>query len=680
MQVERALSAALLVAACLTAGGQSALQRQPPLRTLTTAREVHSLPVEQAARGYPVHLRAVVTYYDPYIDSRHGALFVCDRSGCIFVSVPQRPILPIQASDSIDIRGVSGPGDYAPVVTGQQVQFTAKSHLPRNAPRAAMSPLLIGVFDAQWVQVEGRVRNVHIEPHNVVLEIASEGGSFSAVTLREPGADYEALIDSLVRIRANAAPVFNQNRQMVGVHVFFPSLYELSVLEKAPPDPFGLPAIPVRDLFLFSPNPGILHRVHVQGRVTLDWPGHLLCILDGQDGICMQTGQAAGVAVGTFVDVVGFPGISVLKPTLEDAEFRAAGGPAVLAVPLTITAAEAVRGGLDGKLVQIDGDLIGRNLSTADTTLLLRDGRVLFPVILSQAAVNADVLPWKDGSRLHITGVLNVQVDPLSTNLGEGAVRPGSMRILLRSTSDVTVVHTPSWWTPGHTLEIFSAVGLLILAAIAWIVVLRHRVEQQTRALRKSEERLRHLSEHDVLTALPNRLLLEDRLRTSLQRVERFQTCLGLLMADVDGFKEVNDALGHQAGDKLLCELAGRLRACVRGTDTVARIGGDEFVVLLPDLRMPAEAETIARKIVVAVTHPFEIDHALTSISISVGIVTYPEGSSDPETLMHCADQAMYAAKQKGKNRFQVFRPDHLRFDGNIGQPSRQATRNPVTS
>jgi diguanylate cyclase (GGDEF)-like protein len=128
-------------------------------------------------------------------------------------------------------------------------------------------------------------------------------------------------------------------------------------------------------------------------------------------------------------------------------------------------------------------------------------------------------------------------------------------------------------------------------------------------------------------------------------------------MIDADEFKIVNDALGHQAGDQLLCQLAERLCRCVRETDTVARMGGDEFIVLLPDLRIPAEAESIAAKIVAAVAHPYTIDHTQAVITVSVGVVTYPEAGSDLDTLMHYADQAMYAAKEKGKNSFQVFRP-----------------------
>jgi diguanylate cyclase (GGDEF)-like protein len=383
--------------------------------------------------------------------------------------------------------------------------------------------------------------------------------------------------------------------------------------------------------------------------------------------------------VGTLVDVVGFPAIDLFKPTLEDAEFRAA-APAAPTAPVLFAPGKTLQGNLDGKLVQIDGELIGRDSPGASPTLLLRAGSLLFPVILPQDSANGNALPWKDGSRLRVTGVYNVQFDSLSVGLGTGVVRPESAHILLRSVADIAVLRAPSWWTPQHTLNIFSAVGLLIFAAFAWIVVLKHRVEMQTRALRTSEERLRHLSEHDVLTGLPNRLLLDDRLRTALERAKRFETCLGVLMVDVDEFKGVNDALGHQAGDKLLCELTERLRTCVRATDTVARIGGDEFVVLLPDLRVPAEAETLARKIVLAATHPFAIDHTLTSISISVGVVTHTEGSSDSETLMRCADEAMYAAKQKGKNRFQVFRPDLARFNGKNEQPLHQVECSPVTT
>ncbi len=653
-----------LAAACVTAGAQPNPLTHQAQRVMVSARAVHNLPPEDAARDIPVHLRAVVTYYDPYIDVRHAAIFVHDASGGVFVSVPARPFLSIKPGTLVDITGVTNAGDYAPVVSSNHVRPVGQSGLPVNPPKVTLTQLLSGVLDCQWVEVEGRVRSAHVGPNNVVLGVAGDGGMLTAVTVRQHGVDYESLVDSLVRIDGNAAPLFNQRRQMVGVHLFFPTLGQVTVIQPAPRDPFAVPAVPVAQLFRFSPDPGLLHRVHVQGTVTLDWPGRVLCIQDAKAGICMQTTEAAAVPVGSFVDVVGFPAIDLFKPSLEDAIFRATGSAGSPPPPVTISSDKAVKGDLDGKLIQIDAELIGRDVAASDPTLMVRAGGVLFPAILPKDVALGATLPWKDGSLVRITGVSNVQVDSLGTNLSEGAVRPESVHILLRSLDDVAVLKAPTWWTAQHTYESFSIVTLLVAASFVWIVVLRHRVALQTRALRGSEERLRHLSEHDALTGLPNRILLNDRCQNSLKRAVRFQSCLGLLMVDADEFKVVNDALGHLAGDKLLCELAGRLCRCVRETDTVARIGGDEFIVLLPDLRIPAEAESIAAKIVAAIAQPYAIDHTQAVITVSVGVVTYPEAGDDIETLMHCADEAMYAAKLRGKNSFQVYRRMFAAADG----------------
>lgn len=647
---------AALLAVCATAAAYGQLPPQQVPQVYSTANAVHSMPPEQAAHKLPVQLRAVVTYYDPYIDTRHGALFVQDASGSIFVSVPFRPILPLHAGDLVSIKGVTGPGDYAPVVAGDEVRVIGTSRLPANPMRATLTEMQSGKTDGQWVEIEGRVRSAYVADRNVFLEVATDGGSFTATSVREDGADYEVLVDSLVLIHGNVAPQFNRQRQMVGVHIFFPSLKQVDVIEPAPDDPFDVPAVAVSQLFRYSTDPSLLHRVHVRGNVTLDWPGRTLCIEDAKDGICMQTKQPTGVPIGTLVDVVGFPVIHEFKPTLEDATFRTAGGGPVFITPAATTGGEALSDALDGKLVQIDAELIGKDLAAENPRLMLRSGGILFPAILPRSESGAGVR-WKDGSSIRLTGIFSVEVDPLSTNLGEGAVRTGSMQLLLQSASDVQVVSAPSWWTPQHALAAFASVGILVFVSFAWIGVLRHRVAKQTQALRDSEVRLRHLSEHDVLTGLPNRMLLMDRLQTALLRVERFGGSLGLLMVDADGFKQINDRYGHQGGDMLLCELAVRLTECVRATDTIARIGGDEFVVLLPDLHSSSEAEAIAAKIVGAVSRPVKIDKAEAGITVSIGAVTYPDGGRSLDTLMQRADAAMYAAKERGKNGFRLYEP-----------------------
>ncbi len=647
---------AALLAACATAATHGQLPPQRVPQVYSTANAVHSMPPEQAALKLPVHLRAVVTYYDPYIDTRHGALFVRDASGGVFVSVPFRPILPLHAGDMVSITGVTDPGDYAPVVAADEVRIIGASHLPMNPLRATLTVMQSGKTDGQWVEIEGRVRSAYLADRNVFLEVATDGGSFTATSVREDGADYEALVDSLVLIQGNAAPQFNQQHQMVGVHIFFPSLKQVDVIEPAPDDPFDEPAVAVSQLFRYSTDPGLLHRVHVRGNVTLDWPGRTLCIMDAKNGICMQTEQPTEVPIGTLVDVVGFPVIHQFKPTLEDATFRTAGGDPVSNIPAAITGGEALSDALDGKLVQLDAELIGKDLAAENPTLMLRSGRILFPAILPRSELDAAVR-WKEGSSIHLTGICDVEVDPLSTKLSEGAVRTGSMQLLLQSASDVQVVRAPSWWTPRHALAAFASVGILVFASFTWIGVLRHRVAKQTQALRDSEVRLRHLSEHDALTGLPNRVLLMDRLQTALLRVERFGGSLGLLMVDADGFKQINDRYGHRGGDMLLCELAVRLTECVRATDTIARIGGDEFVVLLPDLHSSAEAEVIAAKIVSAVSRPVRIEKAEAGITVSIGAVTCPEGGRSLDNLLLRADAAMYAAKERGKNGFRLYEP-----------------------
>ncbi len=664
---------AVMAAACFSAAAQNQSGPGSPRSEITTAREVRSLPVEQAARGYPVRLRAVVTCYDPYIDVRHGALFIRDATSGVFTEVPPRPILPLEPGALVEITGVTGPGDFAPVVLASQVRFIRQSALPANPLRVSLTQMLSGALDSQWVELEGRVRSVHFTGQIVALQIATDDGSFDALSVREQGVDYDSLVDSLIRIRGNAASVFNTRRQMVGTRMFFPTVREIRIIQPAPRDPFTVPAVPISELFRFSPEPGLLHRVHVQGTVTLDWPGRMLCIQEPADGVCMQTTQDSTVPVGTFVDVVGFPAVNLFKPTLEDVVFRPAHGPAAPPQPAPVTAGQAIQGNLEGRLVQMDAEFIGRDWGANAPTLLLRSHGVLFPALLPNDAALGTKLPWKEGSLVRVTGVGSVQVDPLGTNLGEGTVRPESLHIFLRTPDDIFVLHAPSWWNQEHALECLAVIGLLVVASLAWIVVLRHRAEQQTLALLSSQERLRHLSEHDVLTGLPNRLLLNDRLQTALKRAQRFESCLGLLWVDLDEFKRVNDDLGHQAGDTLLCDLAGRLNDCVRSTDTVARIGGDEFIVLLPDLRVPHEAEMIAAKIVTAVSSPISIAATLVAVTVSVGVVTCPPGVQDAESLLECADQAMYAAKEKGKNCFQVYRPKTAKFDPASEQILRQA-------
>ena len=170
--------------------------------------------------------------------------------------------------------------------------------------------------------------------------------------------------------------------------------------------------------------------------------------------------------------------------------------------------------------------------------------------------------------------------------------------------------------------------------------------------------RMSYLAQHDGLTDLPNRILFNDRLTQAIALAQRHQQKLALLYLDVDRFKHINDSLGHTVGDHLLQSVAQRLVASVRNSDTVSRQGGDEFVILLSEVRHAQDAAVAAEKVRVALTAPHYIDQHDLHLTASIGIVIYPDDGMEGKTLLTNADFAMYHAKESGRNNYQFFRPD----------------------
>jgi diguanylate cyclase (GGDEF)-like protein/PAS domain S-box-containing protein len=164
-----------------------------------------------------------------------------------------------------------------------------------------------------------------------------------------------------------------------------------------------------------------------------------------------------------------------------------------------------------------------------------------------------------------------------------------------------------------------------------------------------------YLAQHDFLTDLPNRMLLNDRLSQAIALARRHGHRLGVLFLDLDQFKHVNDSLGHVIGDTLLQSVGRRLVTCVRSSDTVSRQGGDEFVVLLSDIEHARDAATSAQKIIAALVAPHDVMHHQLHVTVTIGISIYPDDGPDAETLIKCADTAMYHAKKSGRNTYHFF-------------------------
>jgi diguanylate cyclase len=188
------------------------------------------------------------------------------------------------------------------------------------------------------------------------------------------------------------------------------------------------------------------------------------------------------------------------------------------------------------------------------------------------------------------------------------------------------------------------------------------RTAETRRSRKQAERRLVHLAYHDPLTDLPNRVLLYDRLLQGIFAANRSREPLSLMVLDLDGFKAVNDSLGHVAGDRLLQDVARRLRSLLRDVDTVARLGGDEFAFLLP--RTDREgAELTARKVVHTLRRPLAMGGRLCTVAGSIGIATFPDHAATPDELLERADFAMYKAKRDGSS-YAVFEPGHAPLAG----------------
>lgn len=264
------------------------------------------------------------------------------------------------------------------------------------------------------------------------------------------------------------------------------------------------------------------------------------------------------------------------------------------------------------------------------------------------------------GVALEIYDDVNPKDDALMYRVGERFEQPGYDGM---HANEYMVVAGHTWTLSLRSLPEFEArygrdvatiialtgIGLSIsLALLAWFMV-----TGRARALRLAAgmtEELRHMAQHDPLTGLPNRALFSDRLGNELARARRQGGQFALIFLDLDHFKPINDNFGHATGDLLLRQVAQRMKESIRASDTVGRIGGDEFVVLMPMLADAEAARLLAEKLRHVIAQPFELDGRELKISCSLGVALYPEDGTDEITLTKSADEAMYQAKQGGRD------------------------------
>jgi diguanylate cyclase (GGDEF)-like protein len=203
------------------------------------------------------------------------------------------------------------------------------------------------------------------------------------------------------------------------------------------------------------------------------------------------------------------------------------------------------------------------------------------------------------------------------------------------------------WFGTGLAVAIYSSSSVVVFGVLVWLNTRKINIEYAQRSA----------AQHDFLTGLPNRMLLNDRIGQAIKFAPRLNRKVAVLFLDLDGFKHVNDSLGHAIGDKLLQSIAKRLMKCVRATDTVSRQGGDEFIVLLSEMAQSEDAAVTARRLLKAISRVHTIDQHELYVSASIGVSVYPDDTLDPETLIKNADTAMYQSKHNGGQNYELFEP-----------------------
>lgn len=676
------------------------------IHVLTKISAVRALAEYQASSALPVRLNGVVTFND----DDWQQLFLQDATGGIFVKYAGHP--GIKRGDRITVSGLTNPGDYAPIIIAPKFVHDGRDKLPK--PVVMTADAWSGILDGTLVEAEGIIHPVgpRQNPKHLTFDVYTTFGIVHAVAGPDFGdiKSIRKLEDSKVRIMGVGSVIFNSRRQMIGLQIVISRPNDIDVLEPGMVNPFQSSAVPINSLLRFSPATRFGHRMKVSGSVTM--VGDHFFYVQDSSGAARVEADPSGINISDLVDVVGYPAPNGYSPLLRDAVVRIKRHDEPIAAR-DVTPETLGDGRFDSQVVSIEGTLIGVVNSADAITLVLRSDQRTVDAVLYVLNSDKHISIPREGSVLRLTGICFVPVTDNSIYLLLTKARVGA-KLIIRSPQDIQVLKAVSWWSIHRTTLIGTALLWLVGTSLVWISVLGRRIRNQGRALqrateknnaindfirviqdvtrnkrftsrvpvqgmdeiavlstefnqmlgelhlrdlqkREAESKLQQQALTDDLTGLPNRRLLSDRLSQVLEMAKRDKRIIALLYLDLDGFKLVNDSLGHTVGDTLLAEVARRLGSRIRKSDTLARLGGDEFTMVLTRLKSPEEAALVANSLLEVLSQPFLIENHEITISASIGISIFPLNGADATELLQQADSAMYSAKRDGKNRIMYF-------------------------
>jgi len=600
---------------------RQALDESRIIGALHTVRELKSLSVEAAVKQIPLDVTAKVTFVDPSA----SILFIQDATAGAYVDIHNQ-VIDVSPGDLVNVKGVSNPGEYAPIISRPEIKVLAHGKLPKP-PTLSLQALASGNSDGGWVQVSGIVRSVQRLQNQHTFKLAIGGNSFPVQfpwTLDTSDLGNK-LLDAQVRVSAVCGTIFNEKRQLVGIRFFVPNAESVQIMEPAPVEAANI-VRPVVTLLRFDPLNLSMHRVKIRGVVTLQDKNLNFYLQDSTAGIYVVADQKISLQPGQVVEVLGFAMADPEGPFLDDASVV----PVSLnesIVPATVAAEEMSAGSYSSQLVRVEGKLLERIGGPEQSVLILQSGQVMLRARLKSGDLPAGI---RQGSLLEVTGILQK----------EDQTSPRSYRIALRSGDDIRVLHAASWWTPGHTARASVVAVIAILVAMLWVVVGAYRIRT-------------HQARHDSLTGLQNRNSTLEYLERQMARAVREQSSIGIILADVDYFKKINDTNGHLAGDAVLRRIAVILNADLRPYDAVGRYGGEEFLIVVPNCnadRAREVAERIRLRIQEDKFAPTLPAQSLP-VTCSFGIAIASDASWTVDSLLHSADCALYESKNSGRNK-----------------------------
>ena len=455
---------------------------------LRTADQVRRLTPEQAEKHLEVRLKGVVTFYDADLYSR----FIQDETaGIYFQEMNNRPAL--RPGQLVEVEGQTGAGEYAPIVIPRSIKVLGEGTMPVAKP-VSLEQLVSGREDSQFVEVIGTVRSVRFEneSRSFLIELVIGGERFTAYSRQLPVTNTEELVESEVKVRAVCSTLFNRLRQMFGFRLLIPRETDLVIEKPASANPFDISSKGISSLLQFPAQGTFGHRVKVVGTVVYQESGVALFIQDEREGLYCQTRQRVPVQAGDQVEVLGFPAKGEYTPVLQDAVYRKIGSGTPVK-PVDIGIDQALAGTYDCRLVRLTANLLEHTQRGREQFIVLDKDRFIFQAFLAQQQGGGGFSPAPIGSEVAVIGICLIERG--SSWLAGAGWRAKSFRILLRSPGDVAILRSPPWWNIQRVLWIAAALGLIALAASAWVAVLRRRVQQQTEIIRERLQREASLKE-----------------------------------------------------------------------------------------------------------------------------------------------------------------------------------------